>query len=240
MSGLTQLVIGIMERLISRASPNGSRTFFPPERFGWIAEVERDWTAIRRELDALLVEREAIPAFHEISEIQRPITNDDKWKTFVFIGWGHVAEENLARCPDTARALGRIPGLRSAMFSILAGGKHIPPHRGPYSGVLRYHLGLLVPRPESCRIRVGSDVRSWREGRSLVFDDSNEHEVWNDSGADRAVLFVDFIRPLPFPLSLLNRLVIWKIGRMEFVKEAIERVRHPGIIAAGSPKELRG
>src|SRR5208282_4291564 len=96
------------------------------------------------------------------------------------------AEENCARCPETVRVLQRIPGMKSAMFSILAPRKHIPEHRGMYKGVLRYHLGLIVPGSEgSCRIRVGNDVRCWKEGKSLIFDDSHPHEVWNDCGSYR-------------------------------------------------------
>ena len=63
-----------------------------------------------------------------------------------------------------------------------------------YKGVLRYHLGLIVPGSEgSCRIRVGNDVRCWKEGKSLIFDDSHPHEVWNDCDSYRVVLFVDFV-----------------------------------------------
>jgi len=83
--------------------------------------------------------------------------------------------------------------------------------------VLRYHLGLKVPGPEgSCRIRVGNDIGYWKEGKSLIFDDSNEHEVWNDSDSDRVVLFVDFVRATIFPLSIVNRSIIWARGRYAF------------------------
>ena len=93
-----------------------------------------------------------------------------------------------------------IPGMTTAMFSILSPRKHILDHRGPYKGVLRYHLGLIVPEDaERCRIRVGEDVRHWEEGKSMIFDDTFNHEVWNDTDETRVVLFVDVLRPLPFP-----------------------------------------
>ncbi len=93
-----------------------------------------------------------------------------------------------------------IPGMTTAMFSILSPRKHILPHRGPYKGVLRYHLGLIVPQDaEACRIRVGEDIRHWEAGRSMVFDDTFNHEVWNDTDETRVVLFVDVLRPLPEP-----------------------------------------
>ncbi len=111
--------------------------------------------------------------------------------------------------------------MKTAFFSILEGGKHLPHHRGPFKGVLRYHLGLIMPTPpETCRIRVGQDYRSWEEGKSLIFDDTHDHEAWNDSTQRRVVLFVDFVRPLPFPLSAVNRLLIFLIGISPFVQEA--------------------
>jgi beta-hydroxylase len=205
---------------------DGQRTFFEVSEFPWVAEVEAAFPAIRAELDALLARRDEIPNFQEISTDQRVLTEGADWKTFFFWAYGHEAGENTARCPATARALRGIPGMRTAMFSILAPGKHVPEHRGPWKGVLRYHLALRVPgEPGQARIRVGSESRAWVEGRSLVFDDSHPHEVWNDVPAHRAILFVDFLRPLPFPLSLVNRAVVYRISRTPFVREAIGNAR---------------
>jgi ornithine lipid ester-linked acyl 2-hydroxylase len=193
---------------------DGDKTFFELEAFPWVASVEAEWMAIRKELDALMVRREEIPNFQDVSKAQKALTEGDLWKTFFFYSFGNKFPENCARCPNTDRLLHLIPGMKSAMFSILAPHKHIPPHRGPYKGVLRYHLGLMIPEPKgSARIRVGNDVGAWEEGKSMIFDDSNEHEVWNDSDAYRVVLFVDFVRPTIFPLSMVNRSIIWARGR---------------------------
>ena len=114
-----------------------------------------------------------------------------------------------------------IPGMTTAMFSILSPRKHILDHRGPYKGVLRYHLGLIVPEDaESCRIRVGEDFRHWQEGESMIFDDTFNHEVWNDTDETRVVLFVDVLRPLPEPESTINRLIVKAIGYSPFVLDA--------------------
>lgn len=193
---------------------DGHRTFFESEEFPWTADVESEWMAIRKELEPLMQRREEIPNFQDYSEGQRALTQDDQWKTFFFYAFGNKEKENCARCPETVRILDKIPGMNTAMFSILGPGKHIPPHRGPYKGVLRYHLGLIIPKPDgSCRIRVGSDVRPWKEGKSLIFDDSHEHEVWNDSDSYRVVLFVNFVRPTIFPLSAVNQSILWMRGR---------------------------
>ena len=95
-----------------------------------------------------------------------------------------------------------------------------------YKGVLRYHLGLIVPVPDgTCRIRVGNDERFWKEGKSLIFDDSHPHEVWNDCDSYRVVLFVDFVRPLFFPISLLNKTIIWMIAHTSSIQEPMGRIR---------------
>lgn len=193
---------------------DGERTFFESEEYPWVADVESEWMAIRKELEKLMLHREEIPNFQDYSEGQRALTQDDQWKTFFFFAFGNKEKENCERCPETVRILEKIPGMNTAMFSILGPGKHIPPHRGPYKGVLRYHLGLIIPKPEgSCRIRVGSDIRPWKEGKSLIFDDSHEHEVWNDSDSYRVVLFVNFVRPTIFPLSAVNQSILWMRGR---------------------------
>ncbi len=118
-----------------------------------------------------------------------------------------------------------IPGLTPGFFSILGPGKRLPPHHGPYRGVLRHHLALVVPKPaDAAGIRVGDQVRHWREGASLVFDDTYQHEAWNDTDGHRVVLFLDIVRPLRRPLSWLNALVIWAVARSPFVKAA--RAQH--------------
>lgn len=92
--------------------------------------------------------------------------------------------------------------------------------------MLRYHLRLIVPEARGiCKIRVGNDFRTWEEEKSLVFDDSHEHEVWNDADAYRVVLLVDVVRPLAFPLSLVNRAVIWITAHSSSITEPMDRIR---------------
>ena len=191
--------------LIGRFSPVGNAAFVDPDYFEWASRLENRWRAIRNELDCVLKHKSSLPNFQEISD-HITITDDDRWKTFFLYFYGHEIGANCARCPETTRLLEAIPGVTTAFFSILAPGKHIPEHRGPYKGVLRYHLGLKVPQPEKCcRIRVKDQVRHWEEGKSLVFDDTLPHEVWNDTSEERAVLFLDVVRPLPPFLSALNK-----------------------------------
>jgi aspartyl/asparaginyl beta-hydroxylase (cupin superfamily) len=210
-----------VERWIGRRSLVGDATFFELDRFPWVAEVERNWTTIRDELLAVLEDRDALPNFQDISKDQIEITDDDRWKTFFLYGYGFQAKLGVEMCPRTAALMRQIPGMTTAMFSILSPRKHILDHRGPYKGVLRYHLGLIVPRDkEACRIRVGDDVRHWEEGKSMIFDDTYNHEVWNDTDDTRVVLFVDVLRPLPSPESTINSLIVKAIGWSPFVLDA--------------------
>jgi beta-hydroxylase len=213
-----------LERLIGRASLVGDRTFFELDAFPWTRRLEDNWETIRRELDAVLEDREDLPNFQDISVDQATLTDDDRWKTYFLYGYGFRSDANCARCPETARLCAEIPGMKTAFFSILSPHKHINPHRGPYKGVMRYHLGLRIPEPrDGCRIRVDGDVRNWSEGGSLVFDDTYDHEAWNDTDGVRVVLFVDFVRPLSFPVNVINALVLKAIAFSPFIGDAKRR-----------------
>ena len=214
-----------LDRYFGRHSLVGDHTFFDQSDFAWIPQIEAGFPVIRKELEAVLEYRDELPNFQDISTDQYQLTDDDRWKTFFFYGYGFTAGNNVERCPRTARLVKAIPGMTTAMFSIFAPHKRIPPHVGPYKGVLRYHLALMVPDPaDSCGIRVGEDVRHWRAGESLVFDDTFEHEAWNDTDGTRVVLFVDFKRPLRGSARLLNEVVLRLIGWSPFIQDA--KARH--------------
>jgi aspartyl/asparaginyl beta-hydroxylase (cupin superfamily) len=214
-------ILAPVERFIGTRSLVGDDTFFPLERFPWVTHIEENWEVIRDEAAALLDDREALANFQDISKDQIEITDDDRWKTFFLYGYGFEAKLGVEMCPHTATLMREIPGMKTAMISILSPRKHILDHRGPYKGVLRYHLGLIVPKDaEACRIRVGDDIRHWEEGKSMVFDDTFNHEVWNDTDETRVVLFVDVMRPLPFPESAINGLIVKLIGISPFVLDA--------------------
>ena len=214
-------ILAPIERFIGRRSLVGDETFFDNDRFPWIAEIETNWTTIRDGFERVLEDREALPNFQDISKDQIEITDDDHWKTFFLYGFGFEARLGVEMCPRTAELMRQIPGMKTAMFSILSPRKHILDHRGPYKGVLRYHLGLIVPEDaESCRIRVGEDVRHWEEGQSMIFDDTYNHEVWNDTDETRVVLFVDVLRPLPRPWAQINRAIVAAIRYSPFVLDA--------------------
>jgi beta-hydroxylase len=210
-----------LERMLLRSSKVPTTPFLDPAVFPWIADLERNWKKIRTELDAVLDRESELPNFQSISSDVGRIADDDLWKTFFFVGFGHKGESNLANCPETAALLGQVPGLVTAFFSILEPGKHIPEHRGPYRGVLRYHLGLRIPDPpESTGITVDGETRRWGEGQSLLFDDCYVHSAWNDSNETRVVLFLDIVRPTGRIAGWVNRAVIKIIALSPFMAKA--------------------
>lgn len=207
-----------------RSSAVPTTPFLDPRDFDWVGVLEGGWRDIRTELDEVLRYRDDLPNFQDISPDVGTITHDDLWKTFFFFGYGYKSEANCARCPGTASLLGQIPGVTTAFFSILSPHKHIEEHRGPYRGVLRFHLGLRVPEPaDACGISVGGEVRHWAEGSSLVFDDGYDHYAWNDTDGVRAVLFLDFVRPLRGAAARANRAVLKAIAWSPFVRDAKRR-----------------
>jgi len=210
-----------VQKEIGRSSLVGDQAFFAASEFPWVNALEEKWQIIRSELDDVLTRREDLPNFQDISPDQKHLAREDKWKTFFFFAYGLEAPGNCARCPRTIDLLKRIPGAKTAFFSILSPRMHIPAHRGPYKGVIRYHLGLMIPQPkEQCRIRVGDQIAHWDEGASMFFDDTFEHEVWNDTDGMRVVLFMDVLRPLRFPMSVINRLIIKIIAASPFIRDA--------------------
>ncbi|MFG1931668.1 aspartyl/asparaginyl beta-hydroxylase domain-containing protein [Mycobacterium sp. NPDC048908] len=213
----------LFERLIAR-TPSGRTEFFEPDEFPWIAGVEARADEMKEELAGLLARVDHLPNYQDIQEEQRRLTEDDRWKIFGFYAFGARADGNCRRCPRTAEIVESIPGMTTALFSVLLPHKHIPPHRGVWKGVLRYHLALRTPADETAaRIRVGNSIEHWRDGRSLVFDDTFEHEVWNDSDEIRVVLFVDVIRKLPWYLAAPNRAFIGAIRRSPYIKRAVAK-----------------
>jgi ornithine lipid ester-linked acyl 2-hydroxylase len=203
------IVVEFSERLNLRYAKFGNPFVYDNALFPWVADIERNWELVRSELDRVLVRRSELPNVQDITLDARSITQDPGWKIFLLTAYGIKSEPNIALCPETWRLVQQIPGLRTAMFSIFQPGKRLPPHRGPYNGVLRLHLGLLVPEhDDNLGIRIGTDSRSWSEGSVLIFDDAYEHEAWNETGEPRVVLFVDFEKPLRFPVNIVNRMLL--------------------------------
>ena len=170
--------------------------------FPMLAELRKSHDKIKAELQYILSYHDDIPALHEVHPRDLYVAGR-AWRTFLMKIWGNEIPENIAAAPETYAAISRIPGVHTALFSILHGYAEIEPHRGSAAGVVRFHYPLIVPdQPEECWIEIGGHHFFWKEGEPLVFDDTREHWVKNKTPQTRVVLIIDFNASMPFPVNL--------------------------------------
>ena len=179
--------------------------FYDRETFPWLEELEARTDEIRAEALAVWRDRtdDLVPyvdypdglPLDQWEDLNRSLD----WSAFHLFRDGKPVEANYRQCPATAEAIKiidqpRVPGRSpAAMFSILKPRTRIPPHTGIANTRLVLHLPLIVP--EGCGFRVGGETRKWREGEAWVFDDTIEHEAWNDSDLPRTILICDVWSP---------------------------------------------
>lgn len=198
-----------IEDWVAGQSPLGNSSIIDAQAFEWVERLEENSGVIRQELIALLSGQAYLPNIQELSPRQMNLSKADGWKTYFFFLLGHRIEESYKRCPETGKLLDSIPGMTLAFFSVLAPGMHIKRHRGSYKGVVRCHLGLIVPEPRTAvRMQVGDEMIYWGEGKCVIFDDTHKHEVWNETNGIRVVLLFDVYRPLPGWLRRVNKAVL--------------------------------
>jgi len=158
--------------------------------------------------------------FQQVSPDQKRIARGKKWRTFILFGFGTKLEKNCKQAPVTTRILESVPQLQTAWFSILGPGYHIPAHRGVTKGILRAHLGLLIPKDaENCYMRVAHTKNVWRPGEIFVFDDTYDHEVFNNTTDERVILLFDFNRPMRFWGRFLNGLFVRLLKMTAYYQE---------------------
>jgi aspartyl/asparaginyl beta-hydroxylase (cupin superfamily) len=188
--------------------------FFERRHFPWLSDLEAATPAIRAELTALVMadghgqgdaaaEAGFSPYVAQPANTPRNIWSglDNKldWSAYYFFRFGERIAAAAARCPQTMAALDMVPLLDipgrgpTAFFSLLRPKTRIPPHSGVTNSRTILHLPIIVP--EGCAFRVGGETRPWREGEAFGFDDTIEHEAWNDSDAVRVVLIFDVWNP---------------------------------------------
>ena len=178
--------------------------FYERGQFDWVPAVEQAAGDIRRELEQALKAKAPFKPYFE-ARANRPrydfhgLLDNPAWSTLYLWENGKPVEDNVARFPRTFEAMRDVPlphitvRSPSILFSWLQPGARIAPHHGMINARLICHLPLIVP--PGCGFRVGNDVREWEVGKMLIFDDTIEHEAWNDSDEDRMVLIFDIWRP---------------------------------------------
>ncbi len=175
----------------------------------------QSWKQIRDEAITVSRTLSSVPRFHELMAAQTAISANDgrDWRVFVLKAYGYDVRQNQERCPATTKLVERFPSVLSASFSYLAPGKHIPPHRGPFRGILRFHLGLSMPEGDDGRpgaiLWVDDGEYRLHNGDTLLWDDTYPHEVLNSTNNVRICLLLDVWRPeMPADMAALSHVIV--------------------------------
>ncbi|MCB9946542.1 MAG: aspartyl/asparaginyl beta-hydroxylase domain-containing protein [Rhodospirillaceae bacterium] len=188
------------------------------DRFPELDTLRDNWRTIREE---------ALALFHQ-GEIKRSETFDDLafnsffkkgWKRFYLKWYDEIYPSALDSCPQTVALLEKVPSLNAAMFTMLPPGSELVRHRDPYAGSLRYHLGLVTPNDDRCRIYIDGTPYSWRDGDDIVFDETYIHRAMNESDLHRLILFCDIARPMRYRFAdAVNRFFCRRLLRAAATK----------------------
>lgn len=131
------------------------------------------------------------------------------WKLYYIYFLGQTNAQAERDFPTVLKIARKIPHVINATIALLDPGVELAAHSGPYAGMLRYHLGLRIPKNNPPSIRVDNQWYTWQEGESIVIDDFFEHEVRNKSDDIRIILMVDFLRPMNPVYNAINRFTMW-------------------------------
>jgi len=204
----TNLVRRIYEKRIDAPAILDAGTHFPNA-----AKFTAAWRNIRDE--ALAAKLNKAPRFHDIMPEQADISANDglDWRMFVLKAYDMGVPANLARMPVLSRLLAECPEVKSAAISFLAPRKHIPSHRGPFRGIMRFHLGLVIPRQADGRpatiMMIDHQEKRITDGEGMLWDDTYPHEVINNADEARIALLLDVWRPgMPWDMEILSRMIV--------------------------------
>lgn len=198
--------------------------FYDTSQFSFLKPLVDNFSVIRKELLDIIEagkEDQWMNTFpHYVKSEQHKA-----WKVFSFLFFNMKLPENAKLCPKTANLVYSIPEILSCDYSYMNPGTHVLPHKGYSRMVLRCHLPLIVPDEELCALRVGDQIKHWKEGELMIFDDSFEHEAWNKSDKRRVVLMFDIPNAL------------WGYTAHEISKYKIDNIDDPFLLSMKSREE---
>jgi beta-hydroxylase len=179
----------------------------PTEQFPELQKLTDNWEMIRDEARLLFDE----------GFIRAAAGNNDwgfysffksGWKRFYLKWYDDFLPSARTLCPKTVELLNSIPNVHGAMFAMLPPGGKLGAHHDPFAGSLRYHLGLVTPNSDKCRILVDGVPCVWRDGEAFMFDETFIHSAENATDVNRIILFCDVERPMKYGfMSAINRWV---------------------------------
>lgn len=209
----TMFIERLLKKPFHKHSLLGDKKFFDPYVLPVAKELEDNFADVQSEIKEILKRYDDFAPFQSISPDQTYISNDDKWRMFFFKAAGVNFGRNQDFAPKTFAILNKHKDVISAYISVLGPHKMLMPHEGPWSGILRMHLGVVIPGNKECTLVNGGEKYHWEEGKVVLFDDTYEHIAVNETNEIRAILFLDIMRPLPQPWKFIN----WAVLRMSIL-----------------------
>lgn len=164
-----------------------------------LAILRNNWEVIRDEALSLSEDGE-IKAADGLNDAGFNSFFRHGWTRFYLKWYGDPLPSAVRKCPKTLEVLKQTPSIKAAMFASLPSGGKLMPHRDPFAGSLRYHLGLKTPNSDECFILVDGQKHSWRDGEDVLFDETYIHEAHNRTDENRIILFCDVTRPMKIKL----------------------------------------
>jgi beta-hydroxylase len=188
--------------------------------FPELLALRNNWETIRDEAKRL----------YEEGHIKKSETHSDLafnsffkrgWKRFYLKWYDDVLPSAAELCPKTVELVKSIPSVNAALFALLPGNSKLGAHRDPFAGSIRYHLGLMTPNSDQCRIYIDGTPYSWRDGQDVLFDETYIHSVKNETDQVRVILFCDVARPMrTWFAQLVNSFVCHRIVKISQAQNA--------------------
>lgn len=175
----------------------------PLDGVAWNRALEAAWEPVRAEWDRFVAGGGRLPRIDDL--IDEDQGNEGTWRAGLLVSRGKPVAALADHFPRTLATLAPVPGLWSALWSVLEPGAELPPHVGPNAGMLRYHLG--VDCGADAALAVGDVTVAYRDGHGILFDDTDLHAAWNRGPRPRTTLFLEVLRPTPGPAGIANRAV---------------------------------
>lgn len=179
--------------------------------YSWCKELRDNYLEIKKEYINYINNHGKLKRFKEIDKVQTNYDVSDIPWDVLFLRVYNQDTSKIVYFPKTYKLISNTPGCSLAMFSVLHPGKMIPPHQGPFKGVLRYHLALVTPKDyKKCTIKVNKIKYNWKEGDDVMFDDTFVHSVKNDTDETRIVLFLDIQKDFKnIFLDTINSIILY-------------------------------
>ena len=185
------LIYWAINSCIASYSLIGNKVMYPPDLLSESSYLISNFSTIRREAE-LYKHYKPIKGDLFFTDI---VESKKDWLKLYIKWFSDITIEARTFCPKTSALIESLPRVKTAMFSVLKPHTRIFPHRGPFKGCIRFHLGLTTPNSPDCYIVVDGNKYFWKDGEGILFDDTYVHYVVNDTDEERTILFCDIVRP---------------------------------------------